>query len=309
VPKACSTISRWAECPRFLNEFSPSYEAKETSSDRFRPSIPPLHIYTPGSTDLNRSRAGIRLLMQVTTGVRSELSGTSLGTVIVHSSTGPIVVEWALSTNRLIPTKRPRREPQATFLFDVRYMRKGQHSVMLLLPEAYHAPIGLVIAYWGNFEVAFDACLAALISGESADGGTRDTSNWNRRRFKRRSSLFKKICSEWLSTWKAVEAKKLATIADRAGDLHWRRNMIAHGVYSYTIPPYSSVATNCRAINHESGDEMPFDEHVLKKLYHDISHLTAELIMTLKTFCSVEGPFLALPDTEVLRVYRETNHP
>ena len=85
--------------------------------------------------------------------------------------------------------------------------------------------------------------------------------------------------------------------------------MIAHGTYAYTIPPMSSLAANCRAVNQETGELMPFDGDVLKKLYHDISHLTADLIMTFRLFTTVEGPFFALPDTEILRAYRETNHP
>lgn len=30
--------------------------------------------------------------------------------------------------------------PPASFSFDVRFMKKGKHSVMMYLPEAYHAP-------------------------------------------------------------------------------------------------------------------------------------------------------------------------
>lgn len=188
-------------------------------------------------------------------------------------------------------------------------MKKGKHSVFLALPEKYHAPIGLVVAFWGHFETAFDACLDGLIQGEMADGGSRDTKEWKKRKFRTRRALFKTLCSEWLSSWKPDAASKLIDIADRSADLHWRRNMIAHGTYAYAISPHSHIAENCRAINAETGQEMPFDEMVLKKLYHDISHLTADLVLTFRSFGEVTGPFSALPDTEILRVYRETNHP
>lgn len=199
--------------------------------------------------------------------------------------------------------------PSASLSFDIRFMKKGKHSVILFLPEAYHAPIGLVIAYWGNFETVFNACLGGLIEAEQNDGGTRDTTAWKHRRFKSRRELFKELCSEWLAGKKPEVATLIAEMADRAGDLSWKRNMIAHGAYSYEIPPMSSGAVNCRAIDHEKGKEFPFDETVLKRLYHDISHLTADLVAAFSAIGKVEGPFHALPDTEILRVYRETSHP
>ncbi|MCX7062123.1 MAG: hypothetical protein NTZ11_14730, partial [Gammaproteobacteria bacterium] len=63
----------------------------------------------------------------------------------------------------------------ATHSFDVRFMQEGKQSVMLFLPEAYYALIGLVVVYWGNFEVVLDSCLQGLIRAEAADGGRRET--------------------------------------------------------------------------------------------------------------------------------------
>ena len=199
--------------------------------------------------------------------------------------------------------------PPASFSFDVRFMRKGKHSEILWLPEEYHASIGLVVAYWGNFESAFDVCLAALIEGEASDGGARDVAGWGRSEFKRRRRLFKDICGEWLAQWAPNEAQTLAALCDTAGDLSAKRNLIAHGVYSYTIPAMSSVATNCIAVNVASGERLPFDEYVLKKIYHDIAHMTADLMITSGKIGEVTGPFRSLPDTELLRAYRETTHP
>ncbi len=200
-------------------------------------------------------------------------------------------------------------QTSASMSFDIRFMKKGKHSTFLLLPESYHAPIGLVIAHWGNFETVFNACLSGLIDGEKADGGSRDTDGWQRHRFKSRRRLFKDICSEWLVSWRPAEADVLKGLADRAGDLGWKRNLIAHGSYGYTILPHSSEVTNCRAVNQGTGDEFRFDADILKKLYHDISHMTADLVIAFKCFGEIEGPFHALPDTEILKVYRESIHP
>jgi hypothetical protein len=193
--------------------------------------------------------------------------------------------------------------------FDVRFLEKGKHSVILFLPQEYHASIGLVVAYWGNLETVFNKCLDAILVAEAAAGGSRDTTGWRRLNFKRRRRLLKGVCEEWVAPRRPEAAKELGEISDRAGDLMSKRNMIAHGMYSYTIPPGSSLATNCRAIDSETGEEMPFDADILKKLYHDISHLTAELQITFQKFGTIQGAAHTFPDTELLRVYRETIHP
>src|SRR6185436_16744972 len=107
------------------------------------------------------------------------------------------------------------------------------------------------------------------------------------------------ICASWVQSWDAEAAIKLALLADTAGDLHYKRNMIAHGTYVYTILAQSSNATNFRAVDAD-GNEMPFDTDILTKLYHDISHLAGDLIMKFEVIGEVKGPFFAFPDTEIL---------
>lgn len=198
---------------------------------------------------------------------------------------------------------------EAQFQFDIKFMRKGKRSVGLLLPLDYHAPIGLVIAYWGNFEIAFDTCLKWLITEEQADGSIRDVAGWQRRQFESRRKLFKEICNEWLSTWRPKEAVDLIQIVDKSADLSAKRNNIAHGTFQYTILPYSSTVTNILALNHSNGKPWPFDVMKLKKLYHDISHLTAELFECFSEFAQMQGQPILFEDKELLRVYRETIHP
>ncbi len=197
----------------------------------------------------------------------------------------------------------------AALSFDIRYLVAGKRSVMLFLPEAHHAAIGLVVAYWGNFEVVFDACLSGLIAAEAADGQARDTTNWKYRSYKKRRLLFGRICKERLGTWKPDVSDQLAGVAEASGPLHAKRNLIAHGTYSYTIPPQSSVATNCYAVNQATGEKMQFDQDVLKALYHDISHLTADLVNTFGSIAKIEGPFYAVSDEEILRIYHDSVHP
>lgn len=197
--------------------------------------------------------------------------------------------------------------PAASFTFDLRFMKKGKYSAILYLPESHLRDIGAIIAYWGMFEIQFNNALTALVDAERAEGITRNIRP--RQRFKGRRELFKSICQEWLATWDAETAKTLCAIADTAGDLAKKRNLIAHGVYTYTIPAQSSLATNCVATDIETGKRLPFNEFVLKKLYHDIAHLVCDLHFAMSRIAEIEGACPSLPDTEVQRVYRETNHP
>jgi hypothetical protein len=167
----------------------------------------------------------------------------------------------------------------------------------------------LVVAHWGNFEIVFDACVEALIDGEAADGKVRDVSGWREKKFRRRWELLKDVSMNWLATWNQAGAEKLLPVLERAAHLHSRRNLIAHGIYGYTIPPNSSVATDCYARSLKTGKKFFFDLDVLKKLYHDISHCTADLLIVFQSIGKVEGPFMVVSDAEILRAYRETIHP
>jgi hypothetical protein len=202
--------------------------------------------------------------------------------------------------------RRPKGVQVAHFQIHPEYLKKGKHSAVLFLPEAFHAEIGLIIAHWGQFEMLFNVALGALIDAEAQSGTVRDTEGWKRSQFKRRRTMFKEVCTEWLSTWKHKEALALLKISDRAGDLAWKRNMIAHGLYQMTILPHSSTAIDCVAVNEETNERFSFDLHVLRKLWHDIAHLGGDLLITLKSFAQVSDGFHAFSDTDLLRMHEET---
>jgi len=208
------------------------------------------------------------------------------------------------------PSDSENRTYDAAFSFDIRNLSEGKHSAFLYLPQAFHSHIGLVIAHWGNFEVTFDHCLAALIEAEAVAVGARDPKHWKFSSFKKRRKLFRDICNEWLAKKKPVAATRLLEILDSTPHLHRQRNMIAHGNYSYTIPPLSSEAKDCYAYNGDKQEKMRFDEAILRTLHHDISHLTADLVIGFRLIGKIEGmPFVLISDVELLRIYRDTIHP
>jgi hypothetical protein len=196
----------------------------------------------------------------------------------------------------------------ASMSWDWRFLEDGKHSTILFLPIEYHAFIGLIVAHWGRFELSFDRCLESLVKSEALAGKKRDTLGWRTRNFKKLRKLFKTICKEWLGTKLPQDANTLCDIADDAAELARKRNMIAHGTYTYTMPPHSGLATNCRAIDTRTGEEMPFDADFLIKLRHDISHLNADLVMTFMKFAKVDG-FHSLPDTLLLQAVGRSIHP
>jgi hypothetical protein len=206
--------------------------------------------------------------------------------------------------------KSSKESHEATLSFDTRFLKKGKRSVVLLLPDTMHAGIGLVIAYWGHFEFIFDRCLEGLVEADAEINPGRETSAWKKNNFRSRRQLFRTLCLETLAPKFEDEAKKLILLDQRVGDLHWRRNMLAHGQYEYSLLPHSSKATNFRARNPRNNKVMPFTLDTIKKLHHQISHLSADLITIFSVFSKIEGDFHTFPDTELLEAYREwkTHH-
>lgn len=196
------------------------------------------------------------------------------------------------------------------FPFDITNLSEGRHSVFLYLPQSFHSHIGLVVALWGNFEVAMDQFLGLLIDAEALDGSARDTKHWKNSNFKKRRRILRDICNEWLAKKNPDVAARLLGILDSTGHLHWQRNMIVHGNYGYTILASSSQTSDCYAYNGERSEKLRFDEAVLKRLCSDISHLTADLVIAFGEIAKINSmPFAVISDSELLRIYRDTTHP
>jgi len=197
------------------------------------------------------------------------------------------------------------KELPAQSAFDRRFLEEGKHSLFLYLPQELHTHIGAVIAYWGAFETSFDGILGSLIE---ADGEKirKNKKKWRNLGFSGRCDLFKEICEDWISAEYPSEAEEYLSIIERARGASKKRNLLAHGNYSYTILAHSMSATNFRAINSRSGEFFAFDDEILIGLHHEISHLAASLIMTSRKIGDVEGNFLLIEDNYLLTLLRST---
>jgi len=194
------------------------------------------------------------------------------------------------------------------FTFDPRFLRHGKNIALVHLPPIYHKDIGSIIVYWGQFEILFDTCLRALIERERQDDQIRHTYGWEKFSFKRRKELFKEIVKDVIHSKKPKSAKALLEIIDKSSDLRSKRNLIAHGHFGYTMLAQSEDVVDCFAIDTRTGNKMPFDRYVLIKLYHDIAHLTADLMTVVREIGHLDVPIWTLPDTQILQAVRNHNH-
>jgi hypothetical protein len=197
---------------------------------------------------------------------------------------------------------------EAAGTFDVRFLHKDKCSVFLHLPQPYHAEIGLIVAHWGCFESTFDVYLGALrsvIERQDAAGKSRQESGSLARRRREMHQLSEVIFRDK----RPRVADQVTALLGRVAELSFKRNLIVHGHYGYTIPPKSSLATDCYAFNNK-GEKFYFDQDTLKRLHHDISHATAELIDIFAPVVREKGdfPFIVIPDSELLRVYQDSVH-
>src|SRR5471032_360643 len=99
------------------------------------------------------------------------------------------------------------------------------------MPDNLFRLIGLVAAHWGTFEVEMNKLVDALLRaiGQTVPG-------WERQGFARRKKLLVDLVKANLETTFPIAAANYRKLAGDAADLHWRRNLVAHGLYRVTFP-------------------------------------------------------------------------
>jgi hypothetical protein len=189
--------------------------------------------------------------------------------------------------------------------FKISYLKEGDHIAILPIPNDLLRLIGLVVAHWGLFETLLDTLIDGFITAIK-----KDIPGWRRLGFTKRKELFKTLVDEWFESRPAIAASYRQIIGD-AASLFWQRNIVSHGQYRVTFPPAGSEPPVFWAEGVHNGKpvNLSIDEPTLEQLWHGIAHLTGALKHTVTLHGSLgEWPW-TWPDTELLRVYRETIHP
>jgi hypothetical protein len=194
-----------------------------------------------------------------------------------------------------------------TAKFDIRYLKAGEFSLVIPIPDELVTLIGRIAIGWGGFEQRMDA----VIENVHASLAKTPPGNWRRWAFRRRKTLFKEITAEYTKIMFPNEVDVFNEIANRSGDLHWRRNIVVHGYVtvdgkltkelggSPITPVFVATGT------HKGRDvRILLDMETLTKLQHDIYYLGGKLMAAIFRMGGnlVTGsPELVVADTEFLQ--------
>jgi hypothetical protein len=187
--------------------------------------------------------------------------------------------------------------------FPHKHLKKGKHTFLLPVEPDVERLIGAVVAYWGAYEVRMNSLIWEFAK---AMHKTLDR-DWERQEFRRRKETFKTLAVEYARLMFPDWEKKLAQLADTSGDLHWRRNVVAHGLYEIQPIPTpegrpSDYRITSTGVVKGQPRSIPIDEPTLTKLWHDISHLVGEIMLFVNhTGANATGSHLVFPDDDFLQ--------
>ncbi len=164
----------------------------------------------------------------------------------------------------------------------VSHFKPGEYTLVVPLPDKLLTLIGLIVVQWGAFELRMDASIEMVIPRLHKNIGS-----WRKKPFKQRKKLFKKLMSEYTQSMFPKESETFISIADKAGELQWKRNAIAHGFYKTRVNPdlpsnsVDKVKFFTRAEHNGNEVILPIEGEELTKLWSDISHLGGNLMAAL----------------------------
>ncbi len=162
--------------------------------------------------------------------------------------------------------------------FNTVHMAAGKHLLVIPLPDEVAVLMGRIAVQWGAFEERMD-----MIVGTTLAGYGRDEKGWKQRSFRKRSKLYKDLMVEYSTTYCPNETAALRAVAADASQLHWRRNIVVHGIVEIHGDGSGAHQPAARFTAHGSHNgkmvALPLDVETLSKLWHDIAHLGGALMM------------------------------
>lgn len=184
------------------------------------------------------------------------------------------------------------------------HLRLGAHTFLIPFDDEVSKIVGQVIAYWGAFELRMDVTTKTVMNAMNHTPPT----GWERLSFKKRRVLFRDTMRAYTMELFPHLALELDTIALNASDLHWQRNLVAHGLYVITPDTNankdspSNVKIVATSVVRGKTREMPLEIKTLQKLWHDISHLTGHLLYVIGQMGGkISSLDIVIPDTDLLQ--------
>ena len=203
---------------------------------------------------------------------------------------------------------------QISAKLDMRYLKAGEHTLIIPVPDEIALLIARIVILWGAFELRMDAAIASVLHSLSK----AEPHRWKFQSFDQRKTLFKELMIEYTNKSFPHETDTFRKIADQSGDLQWRRNTVAHGYVKGRSIPNAKSPTGFDvifyAVNHYKGRDIQIDldEATLGKLWHDIAHLGGNLmagISRLGGHFDTVSPEIVVADKDVLQSTPSGNLP
>lgn len=156
--------------------------------------------------------------------------------------------------------------------------RTQSPSAPLAIPDRFCAPIGRIVATWGQFEAQFIDFLEAMI--EQNGTGTKIRRNFPERVKRFRNEM--KLCFSLLPGL----LDYLESILTDATELQWKRNVVAHGVYSSLVhvkkaanspSVFVDVKMEASGVHKRKPVTLTLDKEGLENLYYKIAYLAGRM--------------------------------
>ena len=164
--------------------------------------------------------------------------------------------------------------------FNVTFLKDGEYTLIIPIPDAIADLIGRIVILWGGFELRMDLLIAFLLKALDRS----EPKGWKRRPFNQRKGFFKELTATYTAKLFPSETVTFERLVTEATDLQWQRNTIAHGyiITSSQADPTSATGWSPKffAVGERDGKEVliALDEPTLEKMRHAIAHLGGNLM-------------------------------
>jgi hypothetical protein len=204
------------------------------------------------------------------------------------------------------PATAPGGAVPVSMRFDVRYLKDGEHTLVIPISDAVADLMGRIVILWGGFELRMDLVIAFMLKTL----GREEPKGWKRRSFSQRKELFQELMATYTTKLFPSESATFERLVTEAIDLQWQRNTIAHGYIKGRSQPDPTSATGYSAVFYAVGKQngkevmIDLDEPTLERLRHAIAHLGGNLMAAIHRMgghIETESPEIVIADKEFLQ--------